>query len=123
MAHILVIEDEPDTAYLLRELFAFRGHVATTTSDGQMGLEMARRDRPDLILLDMRLPIVDGAGFLRQRAADEVLSKIPILVCTGNDGRRYEALALGANDCVLKPVEFQDLVSRAETLLTRKRAK
>jgi len=119
MSRILIIEDEWAMRHALEDLLASQGHRVITASDGVGGLERARDERPDLILLDVMLPKLDGfavASELRRLG-----SKVPILLLTakGGIGDRVTGLDAGADDYLAKPFEPQELLARVRALLRR----
>jgi DNA-binding response OmpR family regulator len=122
-SRILLIEDEPaisaSIAYNLRR----EGHSVTTASDGALGLDLARRDVPDLVILDVMLPRMDGFEVcrnIRQSSAAE-LRQVPIIVVTArtDEGDRVVGLDLGADDYVVKPFSMRELTARTKALLRR----
>ena len=121
-SRILIIEDEPaisaSIAYNLRR----EGHSVTTAADGVVGLDLARREVPDLVILDVMLPRMDGFEVcrnIRQSAAAE-LRQVPIIVVTArtDEGDRVVGLDLGADDYVVKPFS-RELTARTKALLRR----
>lgn len=119
MSRILVIEDEYAMRHALEDLLASEGHRVVTAADGAIGLERARDERPDLILLDVMLPKVDGfalAGELRR-----IGSRVPILLLTAKGGvdDRVAGLDAGADDYLAKPFNPQELLARVRALLRR----
>ena len=84
MARILVVDDEPDERFLLRRLFERAGHEVTEAADGAAALAIARESLPDLVVTDMRMPVMDGAELIRRLRADPATAGIPILASTGD---------------------------------------
>ncbi len=117
--HILVIEDDPQIADLLRRGLIYEGYSVKVASDGQEGLTAARDRQPDLVLLDLMLPGMDGLTVCqRLRAASDV----PILILTAKDAvpDRVKGLDAGADDYVVKPFAFDELLARIRALLRRR---
>jgi len=117
--HILVIEDDPSIADLLRRGLIYEGYSVQVASDGPAGLTAARDRLPDLVLLDLMLPGMDGLTVCaRLRAASDV----PILILTAKDAvpDRVRGLDAGADDYVVKPFSFDELVARIRALLRRR---
>lgn len=114
----LVIEDEPVLCSLLAELLSELGCESTTVITGAEGLRLARDMRPDLVLLDLRLPDVDGMSLCRQLAG---VQGLPVIVITGvDDGDIAEqALSAGAQDYVRKPFHLNELRARVRAVLRR----
>lgn len=114
--HILVVEDDPDTARDLTELLARAGHRGAVAESGVAALEYVHSHRPDLILLDLGLPDIHGLTFLnRLRTA----SMLPLIVVSGMDKDRVAALEAGADDYVGKPFNRSEIVARINALMRR----
>jgi CheY-like chemotaxis protein len=107
MTTILVIEDNLQNMYLMRFLLEGHGFAVLSATDGQEGIEMASRMRPDCILLDIQLPKLDGYGVAVALRADSKLNDIPIIAVTSYAmmGDREKALACGATDYIEKPID------------------
>lgn len=120
-SNILIVDDEEANIFLLECLLEKVGYTRLRTStDPVRGLEMAREIPPDLILLDLHMPVVDGFGFLeRQRASQAAGDYLPILVLTADINRetRRRALAGGATDFLTKPFEADEVMLRCKNLL------
>ena len=117
--HILVVEDDPQIADLLRRGLIYEGYSVTVAADGPTGLTAARDRPPDLVLLDLMLPGMDGLTVCaRLRAASDV----PILILTARDAvpDRVKGLDAGADDYVVKPFNFDELVARIRAQLRRR---
>jgi two-component system response regulator MprA len=115
---ILVIEDEPRIADFLRRGLTYEGFTVEVRLDGESGLKAARDNPPDLVILDVMLPGLDGLEVCRRlRAAGSV----PILMLTAKDAvpDRVKGLESGADDYVTKPFAFEELVARVRALLRR----
>jgi two-component system response regulator MprA len=115
---ILVIEDEPKIADFLRRGLIYEGFTVEVCPDGETGLKAARDHPPDLVILDVMLPGVDGLEVCRRlRAA----SAVPILMLTAKDAvpDRVKGLESGADDYVTKPFAFEELIARVRALLRR----
>jgi two-component system alkaline phosphatase synthesis response regulator PhoP len=119
MSHILVVEDNPDLAFGLRNNLEIEGHHVTVAEDGPTGLEQARGVSPDLVILDLMLPGMDGYRVLRT-LRDEGNS-VPVLILTarGEEGDKVRGFRLGADDYVTKPFGVLELIARVEALLRR----
>jgi CheY-like chemotaxis protein/HAMP domain-containing protein len=105
---ILIMEDDPEFAQLLLGFVRERGYKGIIAGQGNLGLSFARHYKPDAILLDMKLPVMDGAEVLRHLKNDPDLRHVPVQVISGYD-RRREGLELGAFDFIRKPVSSDDL--------------
>ncbi len=115
---ILVIDDEPQIADLCRDYLVAAGYDVLTAGDGLKGLALARRDRPDLIVLDLMLPGLDGLDVCRELRRD---SSVPIIMLTARveESDKLIGLELGADDYLTKPFSPRELVARVRTVLRR----
>jgi two-component system cell cycle response regulator DivK len=120
MAKILLVEDNEMNRDMLSRRLERRGYQVAIAVDGQQGLDMAS-DKPELILLDMSLPVVDGWEVARRLKADETLKSIPIIALTAHamSGDRERAIEAGCDDYDTKPVELPRLLEKMETLLKK----
>ena len=121
METILIIEDDPVMLRGLKDNFEFEGYTVKTATDGDAGLKEALRVQPDLIILDLMLPKVNGyeiCRFLREEKQD-----MPIIMLTakGLESDKVLGLKLGADDYVTKPFSIKELLARAEAILRRRR--
>ena len=119
MARILVVEDNNDLAFGLRNNLEIEGYEVQVESDGRQGLTKAKDDKPDLIILDLMLPGLDGFRFLRELRGSG--SDIPVLILTarGEEADKVRGLKLGADDYVTKPFGVLELLARVEAVLRR----
>lgn len=118
MARILVIDDEPDIADFVRRGLIYKGFGVDVAHDGSTGLDLARDLEPDLIILDIMLPDIDGVEVCRRlRAAGPV----PIIMVTARDAvpDRVNGLDAGADDYVTKPFAFEELLARVRAAFRR----
>jgi len=117
--HILAIEDDPQIADLLRRGLIYEGYSVTVTADGEAGLTAARERQPDLALLDLMLPGIDGLTVCRRL---RTASDMPILILTAKDAvpDRVAGLDAGADDYLVKPFSFDELLARIRALLRRR---
>ena len=114
---ILIIEDDPSIVLGLRMNLSKAGFAVRTANDGHIGLAELARERPDLVLLDLMLPGVDGLEILRQiRGYDETLPVV-VLTALGAEDDKVRGLDLGANDYVTKPFSVAELVARVRAAL------
>jgi CheY-like chemotaxis protein len=118
---ILLVEDNEMNRDMLSRRLTRRGYEVQIAVDGLQGMEMARRDRPDLVLMDMSLPDVDGWETTRRMRADAALREIPIIALTAHamEGDREKALAAGCDDYDTKPVNLEQLIGKITALLDR----
>jgi len=115
-AKILVIEDDDYSRDALARLLAAEGYRAQSASDGESGLEKAHQTQPDIIVLDLNLPGIDGRQVIEMIRNDGPLSSVPILVVTGDELQAEDAAAMGADGCLTKPVEFDELIGAITNL-------
>lgn len=121
MATILVVEDEPDIELALRMLFRRAGYDYLSAGDGRVGLRMVHERRPDLVVLDIGLPSMDGWSVL-ERLRD--LADVPVLLLSahGLETDKVRGLRAGADDYLTKPFANNELLARVEALLRRSQA-
>jgi DNA-binding response OmpR family regulator len=109
MPRVLVVDDEPDAVELLREFLTAKGYEVTDASDGEEALRRVKEDRPHLILLDVRMPKLNGLEVLKRvREIDREVGVIMVTAVNEEDTGR-EALKLGAYDYITKPLDLQYL--------------
>jgi DNA-binding response OmpR family regulator len=118
---LLIIEDDPDTSEMLRVYFEAQGYKVITAITGQEGLDKCRTEQPDLILLDVRLPDLDGFEVGKQLQDDIRTSRLPVIFVTERRERddRIAGLKLGAIDYITKPFDVQELRLRVRNALRR----
>ena len=119
MVKILLVEDNEPSRDALSRRLARRDFQVITAVDGQQGVDLAREHTPDLILMDLGLPIIDGWEATRQLKLDAATQRIPIIVLSAHamTEDRDRALAAGAEDFDSKPVRFEQLLGKIERLL------
>ena len=119
MARILLVEDNEMNRDMLSRRLERKGHIVTCAVDGQEGLELARAEKPDLILMDMSLPVLDGWEATRQLKADAATKTIPVIALTAHvmASDEQKARAAGCDDFDTKPVEFSRLLAKIEACL------
>lgn len=120
-AKILVIEDEKDIVELLQYNLEKENFKVLTAGNGQKGLDSARKNFPDLVLLDLMLPEIDGLEVCRILKKDPKTSHIPIIMLTAKSGEtdKIVGLELGADDYITKPFSVKELIARVKALLRR----
>lgn len=121
MKRILVIEDEPEMRRNITTLLRYYDYEPLGAANGREGVEMARRENPDLILCDVMMPELDGYGVLQALQTDEKLSRIPFIFLTakGEKNDQRSGMDLGADDYLTKPVVNAELVRAIEARLRR----
>ena len=114
---ILLVEDEQDLRELVGKYFVDMGYQVVVTADGADALALAKEEKPQIILLDLRMPELDGLEICKKLKADETTRTIPIIIVTAYNNQLNEALAAGADDFVAKPVHLLELSVRVKSIL------
>jgi CheY-like chemotaxis protein len=116
---ILYIEDNDDNIYVVRTRFGRAGFTVLVAVDAEQGLAMAAAERPDLILMDLRLPGIDGWEATRRLKAAPETSRIPVIALSAHamTGDREKALEAGCDDYDTKPVDFSRLRAKIQALV------
>ncbi len=119
MARVLVIDDEPDVRWLLRVSLERVGHEVLLAEDGLRGVAMAQRQKPDAIVLDLMMPVMDGYGVLDALGRDQRTSHVPVLVLTAKALPEEEerCVEAGARRFLTKPFDPSDLAEELAGLL------
>jgi CheY-like chemotaxis protein len=122
MANILLVEDNEMNRDMLSRRLERKGHSVSIALDGAEGLNKARSDAPDLILMDMSLPVIDGWEATRQLKADEATRRIPIIALTAHAmaSDEQKARESGCDDFDTKPIELPRLLDKIDALLQPK---
>ena len=115
---ILYVEDNDDNVYMLKNRLTRAGFTIVVATDGAQGIALATSEQPDLILMDLTLPDINGEEATRQIKADPATKRIPVIALTANamSGDREKAIAAGCDDFDTKPVDLQRLVERLRAL-------
>jgi two-component system, cell cycle response regulator DivK len=121
---ILYVEDNEDNIYVLETRLRRQGHAVLIARDGAAGVQLAATERPDVILMDLSLPVLDGWEATRQIKAAPATRHIPVIALTANAmaGDREKALAAGCDDFDTKPIELQRLLEKITALAAGERA-
>lgn len=124
MAKILLVEDSEMGRDMLARRLARRGYEVVIAVDGWQGVTLAQTEAPDLILMDMNLPVLDGSEATRQLRAVPATRSIPIIALTAHamSGDRENALEMGCDDYDTKPIELERLLGKIEVLLKKEAA-
>ena len=119
MARILYVEDNDDNIYMLQNRLARQGFEVLNARDGASGVDLARTERPDLILMDLGLPVLDGWEAARRLKADPATCRIPVIALSAHamSGDRVQALEAGCDEYDVKPVEWRRLLMKIRALL------
>ena len=120
---ILVVDDDKSIVRVLRGYLEQSGYQVLTAADGETALHMLRRERPDLVILDLMMPNLDGWEVTRIVRADKGLAATPIIMLTARveDTDKIVGLELGADDYITKPFNAREVVARVNALLRRTR--
>jgi CheY-like chemotaxis protein len=115
---ILYVEDNEDNIYMLKSRLTRAGHTVVVATDGAQGVSMAASERPDLVLMDLSLPVLDGWEAARRIKAAAETSRIPIIALTAHAmaGDQEKALAAGCDDFDTKPVDMPRLLGKIRAL-------
>jgi two-component system cell cycle response regulator DivK len=115
---ILYVEDNDDNVYMLKNRLSRAGFTVIVATDGAQGVAMATSERPDLVLMDLSLPVVDGWEATRQIKANPATKHIPVVAITANamTGDKEKAMAAGCDDFDTKPVDMPRLLGKIKAL-------
>ena len=118
---IMVVEDFEDNRFMMRRLLEMSGYQVLEAINGEEAVEIAKRERPHLILMDLSLPLLDGLAATRRIRQEAELRDVPIVAVSAHDTADFhaDALAAGCNDYVTKPIDFDQLEALLGKLLTR----
>jgi DNA-binding response OmpR family regulator len=119
MTRVLIVEDNRDLAYGLRNNLEIEGYDVDVAVDGAEGLARAKATRPDLVVLDLMLPKMDGFRVLRALRDDGLTMPVLVLTARGEESDKVRGLKLGADDYLTKPFGLLELLARVEALLRR----
>jgi two-component system cell cycle response regulator DivK len=119
MTKVLLVEDNEMNRDMLSRRLIRRGFEVIFAADGQQGVDAARREKPDIILMDLSLPVMDGWEATRRVKSDEATRGVPVIALTARAmvGDREKAMEAGCDDYDTKPVEFDRLLGKIERLL------
>ena len=113
---ILLVDDEPDVVLIIRGRLTTWGYQVVTATNGQEALDAMNKQAPDLILMDLKMPVMDGPEVCRRLKADPRFSKIPVILITSSSQKAAteEISALQADGCVIKPFEPKEPLEKIE---------
>ena len=120
---ILVVDDEQQLALAVKIRLQSVGYEVVTASDGQQGLEVMEKEHPDLVILDVLMPNMDGYSCLREMNSRFGRGKIPVIILTARDRMKDLFELEGIEDYVIKPFDHEDLLVRIERTLKKRAAK
>jgi CheY-like chemotaxis protein len=123
LVKILYVEDNDDNIYVVKSRLTRGGHTVLVALDGEQGVAMAAAERPDLILMDLSLPVLDGWEATRRLKTAAETRDIPVIALSAHAmaGDRERALAAGCDDYDTKPIDFSSLRAKIEALALRQR--
>ncbi|MBH67183.1 MAG: two-component system response regulator [Rhodospirillaceae bacterium] len=121
MTKILYVEDNEDNIYMLSRRLKRKGFELVIAKDGAAGVETAKNEKPDLILMDLSLPVLDGWGATRELKKNDSTKEIPVIALSAHamEEHKVSALEAGCNDYDTKPVDFARLLSKIEEQLSK----
>jgi CheY-like chemotaxis protein len=121
MGRILLVEDNEMNRDMLSRRLIRNGHTVLLATDGQQAMDMARTEQPDIVLMDMSLPVIDGWEATRRLRVDARTASLPIIALTSHAmvGDRERALAAGCDDYDTKPIELPRLLGKIAALLAK----
>ena len=110
---VLLVEDFEDSRFSLSKLLQIEGYEVMEAGDGAQAIDLARKNRPDLILMDLTLPILDGISATREIRQDQAMEGVPIIALSGHDLTDVQAKAIdaGCTDYITKPIDFNILIT------------
>jgi two-component system cell cycle response regulator DivK len=118
---VLVVEDFEDNRFMMRRLLEMSGYRVLEAVNGKQAIETALSERPDVILMDLSLPMLDGLAATRRIREQDSLSRVPIVAVSAHDSADFhaEALAAGCDEYVTKPIDFDHLVQLLDRLIKK----
>ena len=120
MARILIVDDEPDILLMLRMSLEDEGHEVVMAADGEMALDRIAEHHPDLVLLDVMMPVLDGWGVLQRKRDVGDVTTVIMLSAKSEQSDIDKAIGLGAADYVVKPFDLDRLVARVNEVLAER---
>ncbi len=123
MARILIVDDDDRNRKLLRVILQNKGYETLEAENGLQALNTMKSQTPDLILMDIRMPVMDGIEATKKIKQESALSKIPVVVLTASatkeERERIETLSI-FDDYIIKPIDVDDFINKVESILKRK---
>lgn len=119
MSHILVVDDSPTELHVIKGMLEKNGYQVSTAQSGEEGVDLVKKTKPDLVLMDVVMPGLNGFQATRQLANDPDTAQIPVIIVTTKDQETDKVWAMrqGAKDYIVKPVKEKDLLDRIKSLL------
>jgi CheY-like chemotaxis protein len=122
---ILVAEDHDDNRFVMKTMLELRGYKVVEATNGQEAVELVGREKPDLVLMDLKMPVLNGLAATRsiRQHADADVRRVPIIALSAYDPAQHRAVAMaaGCDDYVLKPIDYERLESLIVSLLAKSR--
>jgi two-component system alkaline phosphatase synthesis response regulator PhoP len=116
---ILLVDDDVDLVMVMRGALESKAYEVIVAYNGQEGLEKARKEKPDLVVLDILMPVADGFVFADQFRKDPSLAKIPVLALTSFSESLGQPFAFEVSEYIMKPIKPRDLVAKVEEFLKK----
>ncbi len=119
MVHILVVDDSPTELHVIKGLLDKNGYQVSTAQSGEEGVDIAKKLKPDVVLMDVVMPGLNGFQATRQLANEPTTSEIPVIIVTTKDQETDKVWAMrqGAKDYIVKPVKEKDLIDRINSVM------
>lgn len=116
---VLIVDDEPGVVKMVRYLLEKNSFTVVSANEGEAGVKLAIEEKPDLILMDIMMPVIDGNEATRRLKENEVTKQIPVIMLSalGQEGDVAKSLELGAMDYIVKPFHPQELMDRVKKIL------
>lgn len=111
---VLVVDDDPDILQTLALCLSTEGYGVVMAANGKEALDVLRREKPAIILLDLMMPVMTGSEFLHHQKQDPSLAGIPVIIISAADANHARAMALGAADYLQKPIEIAELTAKVQ---------
>jgi len=120
MAKVLIVDDSPTEVHVLQTMLTKNGHEVVVATSGEDGVEIAKKEKPDLILMDVVMPGMNGFQATRQISKDERTASIPVIMVTTKDQETDKVWAMrqGAKDYIVKPVQEKALIEHVNMVLS-----
>lgn len=121
MAKVLIVDDSPTEVHILKTYLGNKGHEVLVAQDGKVGIEMAEKETPDLILMDVVMPGVNGFQATRKLSRNDKTAEIPVIMVTtkSQETDRIWGMRQGAVDYLVKPVKEKILIEKVEEILSK----
>jgi CheY-like chemotaxis protein len=117
MKKILVIDDQPEVLELLGDLLKHNKYEVLTATEGVEGLAKAQSHKPDLIILDIAMPVMDGYDFMKELRTDDELKNVPVIIITGRVQLKEIFEEQGIHDYIMKPFDKKELLTKVKKLI------